>query len=400
MIRQKFAEPKNKARKEAELRFILVDEPTMKISQSTIALQSQHASAQFRSTQSTLRTWVGAQRPDFEGREATRSLSSGVSLSLSGSARAHLAQRSAALAKAPAPAAKTEAAAQGEKASSIDPRLRMLMEMFEALTGKRMKVFDARELQGAPAADVAAVPTPSGSPQAAPAPTPAGWGLEFDSHEVRAELESTSVSAQGVVQTADGQTIAFSLNLQMSRAYVEERSVSVREGDAVRKDPLVINFDGAGAQLTDMQFAFDLDADGTQENMAFVSAGSGFLALDKNADGKINDGGELFGTRSGNGFADLAQYDQDGNHWIDENDAIYSQLRIWQKDANGQDRLRSLAQAQVGALHLGQVASPFAINNASNQNLGQVRSSGVYLYESGQAGALQQVDLSVRPLQA
>ena len=186
----------------------------------------------------------------------------------------------------------------------------------------------------------------------------------------------------------------------MSRAYVEETSVSLREGDAVRKDPLVINFDGSGAQLTDMQFAFDLDVDGQRENIAFVSSGSGFLALDKNGDGKVNDGAELFGARSGNGFADLAQYDQDGNQWIDENDAVYNQLRIWQKDASGQDSLRTLAQAGVGALHLGQVASPFSINTATNQSLGLVRSSGVFLYESGQAGALQQLDLTTQPLQA
>ena len=41
--------------------------------------------------------------------------------------------------------------------------------------------------------------------------------------------------------------------------------------------------------------------------------GSGYLALDKNGDGTINDGSELFGTRNGDGFADLAQYDEDGN---------------------------------------------------------------------------------------
>ena len=89
----------------------------------------------------------------------------------------------------------------------------------------------------------------------------------------------------------------------------------------------------------------------------------------------------------------MKQYDQDGNHWIDEGDAVYSQLRVWQRDASGKDQLTSLAQNGVGALYLGSVVSPFSINTASNQTLGQVRSSGVFLYESGQAGSLQQVDL-------
>ena len=155
----------------------------------------------------------------------------------------------------------------------------------------------------------------------------------------------------------------------------------------------MINFGGAGVELADTQFAFDLDVDGQQEKIAFVAGGSGFLALDKNSDGQINDGSELFGTRSGDGFADLAKFDQDGNQWIDENDAVYRQLRVWQRDASGQDNLTSLAQSGVGALYLGRVASPFSVNTAANQTLGQVRSSGVFLYESGRAGSLQQVDL-------
>ena len=89
----------------------------------------------------------------------------------------------------------------------------------------------------------------------------------------------------------------------------------------------------------------------------------------------------------------MAKYDQDGNQWIDDNDAVFSQLRVWQRDVSGQDRLTSLAQSGIGALYLGRVASPFSVNTASNQSLGLVRSTGVFLYESGQAGSLQQVDL-------
>ena len=44
-----------------------------------------------------------------------------------------------------------------------------------------------------------------------------------------------------------------------------------------------------------------------------METGNAFLSLDKNSDGIINDGSELFGAASGNGFADLAKYDEDGN---------------------------------------------------------------------------------------
>ena len=354
----------------------------MKIDQYTMALNSQHASASLHTRQNTLRAWVGNQRPDFEGHDARGPAPTSVSLSLSSQAQ-DMAQ-----------AKPVDAITQANEAVRNDPRLRLLMEMVEAITGRAVRVFDERELQ--PAASPVAAPAAPPSPTAAATPsgsTPAGWGLGMDQHERIAESEHTQVSIQGVVQTTDGQQIKVTLQLDMSRTFVQESSTTVRAGDAVRKDPLVINFNGTGAQLTDTQFSFDLNADGQTEQIAFVAGGSGFLALDKNADGHINNGLELFGPRSGSGFADLAQYDQDGNQWIDENDAVFGQLRVWQRDASGQDSLSTLAQNGVGALYLGQVASPFSVKSASNQTLGQVRSTGVFLYESGQAGTLQQVDL-------
>ena len=52
---------------------------------------------------------------------------------------------------------------------------------------------------------------------------------------------------------------------------------------------------------------FDVDSDGQADKGVDAAAGSGFLALDKNSDGKVNNGSELFGAQSGNGFADPGQ---------------------------------------------------------------------------------------------
>ena len=147
--------------------------------------------------------------------------------------------------------------------------------------------------------------------------------------------------------------------------------------------------------MSALRFDFDLDTDGRLDNIGFVGAGSGFLVLDKNGNGAVDNGRELFGALSGNGFADLAALDDDGNGWIDENDSAFDQLQVWQKDAQGQDRLRSLREAHVGALYLGRVASPFSVRDTQNQTLAEVRSTGVYLREDGGAGALQQIDLAV-----
>jgi len=99
-------------------------------------------------------------------------------------------------------------------------------------------------------------------------------------------------------------------------------------------DPLVLNFEGNRAELTGAKFAFDLDQDGEQEHISFVGSGSGILVLDRNKDGIVNDGSELFGPSTGNGFNELASLDGDENGWIDENDAAYQDLSVWTRSCN------------------------------------------------------------------
>jgi hypothetical protein len=169
----------------------------------------------------------------------------------------------------------------------------------------------------------------------------------------------------------------------------------VEGGSVVLRDPLIINFDGKAVELSGKRFEFDLDADGKTEALQGLSSGSAYLAIDSNADGCINDGSELFGTRSGNGFADLAKLDDDGNSWLDESDAAFDTLRLWQRDAAGHDTLSSLRDKGVGALYLGSVDTPFSLTDNENRLLAQIRASGVYLREDGRAGSLQQVDLAV-----
>lgn len=219
-----------------------------------------------------------------------------------------------------------------------------------------------------------------------------GWKSEFT--ETLREHEDTDFSSTGKIQTADGRMLDFKLDLAMCRDYECERKTT-DSGSVVLRDPLVINFDGKSAELSGKRFEFDLDADGKTEVLQGFSSGSAYLAIDSNADGRINDGSELFGTRSGNGFADLAKLDNDGNSWLDESDAAFDTLRIWQHDAAGKDTLSTLREKGVGALYLGSVETPFALTDSENRMLAQIRASGVYLREDGRAGSLQQVDLAV-----
>jgi hypothetical protein len=93
----------------------------------------------------------------------------------------------------------------------------------------------------------------------------------------------------------------------MSREFVQTTDVSLHARDAMLVDPLVINFSGTAAQLIDQTFAFDLDADGQEEEVPLVAGGSGVLVFDRNQDGKVNDGTELFGPTTGNAFTNLAK---------------------------------------------------------------------------------------------
>ena len=120
-----------------------------------------------------------------------------------------------------------------------------------------------------------------------------------------------------------------------------------------------------------------------------------YTFLDRNGDGRVNDGSELFGALSGNGFTDLAELDDDGNGWIDESDEVFDRLRIWSRDEAGREQLVALGARGVGALYLGHIATPFEIKTPDNQLTGVVRQTGLYLQEEGGAGALQQIDLVV-----
>ena len=353
----------------------------MRIASSMLQMASQHSEQSSYEISSSMSSWVNERVPSGNAQLPAQGAAV-PQVQLSDAGKALQSNEVAAIEK-------------GIEDVESDPKLRMIRSLVEMLTGKAIKTLNA----GAQHLDTSTTAVRQVSHSAtftATQSSSAGFGIEYTRHEEYSESEQTDFAASGVINTADGKQISFSLALSMSRSYSEQSDFSLRFGSARQmQDPLVINFDGNAAQLTDQRFDFDLDADGDKESINFVAGGSGFLALDRNGDGRINDGSELFGTRSGDGFADLSALDSDSNGWIDENDAAYAQLQVWSKDGNGNDILATLKQADVGAIALAHAATSFDLKNADNEQQGQIRSTGVFLHESGEVGTLQQVDLTV-----
>jgi hypothetical protein len=288
----------------------------------------------------------------------------------------------------PAPATQPQTLNLRAAVSSSD-RLQLLIiaQLYKQITGKEMQLMTPDQMESPPATINLEVSTI--------APGGAEPVLVYERQTRYEETEKMHFAAQGRVVTQDGKEIAFSAELYMNRSFATSSSLRIVGGNAVMTDPLVINFDGTGAQLESTHFAFDLDSDGTPEQIANLRPNSGYLALDRNGDGVINNGKELFGPVSNNGFSELATYDEDGNGFIDEADSIYNQLRIWQRDSNGSSRLLALGDKQIGAIYLGHTYSPMQLKDAQNSSLGEVVSSGIYLRENGSTGLVQQINLAV-----
>ncbi len=219
--------------------------------------------------------------------------------------------------------------------------------------------------------------------------------MDITEQHIYQEHEQLKVGTQGTITTEDGREISFMMELEMEHSFELEESIQQTQSTRAVIDPLVINLQGGTAGLTNASFTFDLNADGQEEEISFVAQGSGFLALDVNGDGVINDGSELFGTQGTEGFSHLAQYDDDNNRWIDESDEVFSQLKVWTRDAEGRDQLVGLKEAGVGAIYLGSTEATFNLTDDENNLLGQVKRSGVFLTEDGQVASIQELDLAI-----
>ena len=367
----------------------------MKVAASAVVLQSSHQKVEVHQRKESSRFWIGD--PPARGSQGTPQSSPRHSPNAGERALQHsdaVQYSSAAFAR------EADHCRRCAPPELLDvPReaveIMVLIKLLERLTGKRIELMTPSDFQPTEGAEVPVEGAEGGEPPVVPdPPEPVGWGLEAHVEETHYQSEKTTFAAEGVVVTEDGREITFGIELGLSREVMSHSRFDIRAGDALI-DPIVINYDGPTAELTDTTFQFDLDLDGAADEVASLGPGSGFLALDRNGDGVVNDGSELFGPTTGKGFAELARHDEDGNGWIDETDTVFDRLQIWSKDADGNDRLLGLAEAGVGAIYVQHAATPFSLTDGQGETSGQLTATSVYLKEDGGVGTVQELDLVV-----
>ena len=141
----------------------------------------------------------------------------------------------------------------------------------------------------------------------------------------------------------------------------------------IQVSPLVLDLDADGYELSALdqsKVRFDLDADGFAERTGWVNANDALLALDRNDNGRIDSGAELFGDHTpvsgesvthADGFAALAELDSNRDAVIDSEDNAFADLRIWkdldQDGASSPLELTTLAGANISGIRLDAAAS-------------------------------------------
>ncbi|MHC8405674.1 calcium-binding protein [Pseudomonas sp. TMB3-21] len=163
-----------------------------------------------------------------------------------------------------------------------------------------------------------------------------------------------------------------------------------------RIDPLALDLDGDGVETVSSTngIIFDFDGDGVRTGTGWVNRDDGFLVWDRNANGVIDNGSELFGVdtvkkdgaKAANGFDALADLDSYHDGIFDSRDAAFSELKVWRdKNQDGiSDAVELFTLKQLGVAAIDLTSSGVNIGVGDNVITGV----GKFVYEDGHSSAL------------
>jgi len=224
------------------------------------------------------------------------------------------------------------------------------------------------------------------------------WGFSIDTKEEYYQRNSINYKSKVQINTKDGKSFDINLDISFSKQFHEIHHERLVIGNEKFADPLIINYKddlNSFDNITNLKFAFDLNNDEKMERIPLLKDGAGFLALDKNNNGLIDNGHELFGPQTNSGFGELKKYDKDDNNWIDENDEIFQSLRIWEKNDKGDDKLITLSQAGIGAIYLASIDTNFQYNQSIDSKIAQLKQSSITVKEDGKTNLITEVDFTI-----
>lgn len=169
------------------------------------------------------------------------------------------------------------------------------------------------------------------------------------------------------------------------------------------RDPIILDLDGDGLETVGLagNVYFDHDGDGVLTQTGWAGANDALLVWDRNGNGAIDTGAELFGdftpmpngTLAPNGFAALAALDSNGDGVIDASDPAFHELKLWrdtsQDGQTGAGELITLADAGIVSLNL---AHTLKNQNLANGN--QLTREGSFTRTDGTTSAMGEFNLA------
>jgi hypothetical protein len=135
-------------------------------------------------------------------------------------------------------------------------------------------------------------------------------------------------------------------------------------------DPVVLDLDGDGIELVSVnqsQAHFDFDSDGFAEKTGWVSPDDALLVFDRNGNGLVDNGSELFGSATQDGFDSLRALDSNSDGKIDGSDADFGALQIW-RDTNGDGSTQSGELSALSSVATSISLDTSAVNRGANGN--------------------------------
>lgn len=352
----------------------------MQIVGGSVHLRASHQRTESHTRTERVEAWIGA-RPEAEA-------DTGVTVSLSELARDALEASREAMAAADEALAESGGVAgtEEEALATDDMRMMVLVILVEALTGRKLELFDPGDMELSDEQQEAM--DQLGELRQT---LNQGWGIEVEVEETHTRHERARFQARARLRTEDGRTLDIDLSVVQERLEQSKERWGWSAGEAP-KDPLVLDFGIPGTRASWGHHEVDLDGDGTLDALPHFGRSSMYLVHDRDGNGQVTDASELFGPTTGNGFDELRALGQDGNGFVDAGDVAFSQLRLW-KPGPGGGSLVGLVDKGVGALYTGDISVPFRLLDGDNERVAQQQAMSFWVGEDGSAGTTRRVDV-------